>query len=318
VQIKIQILCYDIKQLSYFQGGNFMKRLIFLGVTVLSISTSIFAAGNSCLGNSKINKSEVEKALSPILGNAKVVSVSDAPIAGLYEVVIQANGKKVPVYIDCSLKYLVNGEIIDIKNKKSITRERFMQLSQEANQEKEKEFVKILGDKKLQELKKAFPGILERASIVNAKNIPQTNIIFGNPQAKKVVYVVTDPQCPFCAKLHQSITELLKERNDIAFKMIFYPLPFHKYAKAVSENVICSNDKSLLDKSFETVLKNDEASLSKLAKACDKANSTIEANIKYGQANGINGTPTIIFPNGLAISGAMSKDDLKKLIDIIF
>jgi len=291
------------------------NKLVLAGLIALSLSLSSCDAENC----SNLTKEKVEKILSEgDKSNIKVLSIKKTPIDDIYEVDVSISGKTLPLYMDCSGQYLFSGQIFDLKNKRNITQERYKQLVYDAERQKEQQFVKIIGKDKILELEKELPGILDSASIVDTKNIPETSIIFGNPQTKKVVYVITDPQCPFCAKLHESIMELLKERDDIAFKMIFYPLPFHQYAKSIAENIICSNDKSILDKSFESVENKDEKVLSEIAKPCDKASSTIEANIKYGQANGINGTPTIIFPNGLAISGAMSKDDLKKLIDIVF
>lgn len=292
-----------------------MKIKLFIGA-ILSASTLTFAA-ESCLGNSKINISQVQKAIGPILGNAKVVNVSDAPISGLYEVIVESNGKKVPIYVDCDLKYILNGEIIDINKKVSLTRERFAQLQQQANNEKEVKLAKILGKDKVEALKKE--GLIDYINTIDTKNLPVSNVKYGNGPTK--IYVFTDPQCPFCAKLHQSIKEVLSKRKDVTFEMILYPLPFHKYASNISQNIECQKDNAqkqkLLDTAFENTLKNNESGLSSLAKACNTAVSKINNNLNFGKSHEINGTPTIVFPKGIAISGALPSDTLNKLIDLL-
>jgi thiol:disulfide interchange protein DsbC len=290
-------------------------KLFFAG---LMSATSLVMAAESCLGDgSKVSTSEVQKALSGILGNAKVVSVSNAPISGLYEVVIESGGRKVPIYVDCNLKYLVNGEIIDINKKVSLTRERFQALQSQANSEKETRLTKILGKDKVELLKKE--GLLESVNIVDLKSMPKPNVAYGNGNIK--IYVITDPQCPFCARLHEEIKKVLAQRKDISFEMIMYPLPFHKHASGVAQNIICQNDngakQKILDTAFSYTLKNDENGLASLEKPCNAGKQAVDNNLKYGQANGINGTPTIIFPKGVAISGALPANKLNKLIDIL-
>jgi thiol:disulfide interchange protein DsbC len=290
-------------------------KLFFAG---LMSAASLAAAAESCLGGgSKVSTSEVQKALSGILGNAKVVSVSNAPLSGLYEVVIESGGRKVPIYVDCNLKYLVNGEIIDINKRISLTRERLQQLQSQANSEKEEKLVKILGKDKVEMLKKE--GLLEAVNIVDLKSIPKSNVTYGNGNVK--VYIITDPQCPFCAKLHEEIKKVLAQRKDVSFEMIMYPLPFHKHASGVAQNIICQNDNAakqkMLDTAFSYTAKGDENGLASLEKPCNAGKQAVDNNLKYGQANGINGTPTMVFPKGVAISGALQADKLNKLIDIL-
>lgn len=294
-----------------------IKKLV-LGLLVAGTSAAF--ATESCLGggNAKVSTQQVEKALAPIIGNAKVVSVSDSPVSGIYEVIIDAGGgRKVPVYMDCNLKYLINGEIIDVNKKVSLTREKVQTLQNQANSEKEAKLVKLIGKDKTEMLKKE--GLIEYINFVNSSSLPQSNITYGNGKTK--VYVITDPQCPFCAKLHKEIEKVLSEKKDVAFEMILYPLPFHKEAQGISENIACQKDNTqkqqLLNKSFEMVSKGDQNGLKSLEKACDTAKAVISKNIEFAKNAGINGTPTIIFPKGVAVSGAIPAETLSKLIDAL-
>lgn len=294
-----------------------IKRLV-LGMVLVGATASF--ATESCLGggNVKVSTQQVEKALAPIIGNAKVVGVADSPISGIYEVIIDAGGgRKVPVYIDCNLKYLISGEIIDVNKKVSLTREKVQALQNQANSEKESKLTKLIGKDKTETLKKE--GLIEYVNFVNMSSLPQSNITYGNGKTK--VYIVTDPQCPFCAKLHKEMEKVLSDKKDVAFEMILYPLPSHKEAQGISENIACQKDNTqkqqILNKSFEFVSKGDSNGLKTLEKACESAKGVINKNIEFAKNAGITGTPTIIFPKGVAISGAIPAETLSKLIDIL-
>ncbi|MCX7760087.1 MAG: DsbC family protein [Hydrogenothermaceae bacterium] len=294
-----------------------MKLKSLMAGLLIATAGASFAT-ESCLGgDSKVSTGQVEKALAPIIGNAKVVSVSDSPISGIYEVVIDAGGRKIPVYMDCNLKYLINGEIIDVNKKISLTREKVQALQSQANSEKETKLAKLIGKDKVEILKKE--GLIDYINLVNISNMPQSNITYGNGKTK--IYVVTDPQCPFCAKLHKEIEKILANRKDVSFEMILYPLPFHKHAQGISENIVCQKDNSqkqqILNKSFEAVSKGDESGLTSIEKGCGTGKSVITKNIDFAKSVGINGTPTIIFPKGVAISGALPAETLNKLIDAL-
>ncbi|MGC8769599.1 MAG: DsbC family protein, partial [Calditerrivibrio sp.] len=74
-----------------------------------------------------------------------------------------------------------------------------------------------------------------------------------------------------------------------------------------------------ISKSFESVLKGDEKGLSGLEKSCPSGKEVIDNNIEFAIKSGINGTPTIVFPNkGLKVIGILPSEKLDKLIDIIY
>lgn len=99
--------------------------------------------------------------------------------------------------------------------------------------------------------------------------------------------------------------KVLEKRKDIAFYIILYPLPFHKDAYEKSKAIICEKSLAMLEDAFE---KKD------IPKA--KCQTTvIDDNIKLAQKYGINGTPAIILPNGLLLSGYREADELISLID---
>ena len=98
---------------------------------------------------------------------------------------------------------------------------------------------------------------------------------------------------------------VIKDRKDIAFYIILYPLPMHKEAYGKSKTIICEQSLDLL-----------EAALEKKPLPAPSCETTvIDQNIKLAEKLGINGTPAVIFPNGTNIPGAMSAADIIKQID---
>ena len=99
--------------------------------------------------------------------------------------------------------------------------------------------------------------------------------------------------------------KVIKERKDIAFYTILFPLPMHKEAYGKSKAIVC-------EKSLEML----EAALEKKplpAPGCET--TVIDENIKLGGKLGISGTPAVIFPNGMLVPGAMNAADIIKQID---
>lgn len=98
---------------------------------------------------------------------------------------------------------------------------------------------------------------------------------------------------------------VIKERKDIAFYTILFPLPMHKEAYAKSKAIICEQSLELL-----------EAALEKKPLPAPSCETTaVDDNIKLAGKLGINGTPAVIFPNGTLISGAMAAAEIIKQVD---
>jgi thiol:disulfide interchange protein DsbC len=81
------------------------------------VSATVFWAGQIYAQPEQQVKTEIQKKLGT---NAKVKSVSPAPVSGLYEVLV---GNDI-FYTDASAKYLIQGEIIELASGKNITEQR--------------------------------------------------------------------------------------------------------------------------------------------------------------------------------------------------
>ena len=106
-----------------------MKRFFLLLLIVFFLVSLLYAQafGEKEPRNLSIDEAMILlKSLDP---NIKVITVQPSPIEGLWEVDIESGGKKLPVYVDLSKKYVVSGSIIDIKEKKNLTQDRITEIN---------------------------------------------------------------------------------------------------------------------------------------------------------------------------------------------
>ena len=99
--------------------------------------------------------------------------------------------------------------------------------------------------------------------------------------------------------------KVVEKRKDIAFYILLYPLPMHKDSARISKAIQCKKSLSLLDEAFEKKKIPDPT--------CES--TAIDDNIKLGQKLGINGTPALILPDGVLVSGYRDADALIDLVD---
>jgi len=140
--------------------NKFLSAIAFIGATLLCTSP-LHAQQEQQL------KVEIQKKLG---ANAKVKSVSPAPVSGLYEVLV---GNDI-FYTDASGKYLIQGEIIELASGKNITEQRQTDLNR----------IKW--------------GDLTPANAF--KNVR------GNGSRQLAVF--SDPNCGYCKRLEKSLQQL--------------------------------------------------------------------------------------------------------------
>ena len=192
-------------------------------------------------------------------------------------------------------------------------------------------------------LSKIKPGQNTNVNTGEIKDIPA----LGNSNAKVLVEVYSDYQCPFCGRYYvDSIKPFIKDYVDTGkAKLIYRELAFEgDRSQWAAEATRCANDQGKFweyhDKIFtERFSKNDtsvyeKASLKQYAKdlgldtnlfnACldsGKYTQAVKDATKAGFAKGINGTPTTIINGKSAANekgeplGAMDYQTLKSLVE---
>lgn len=104
--------------------------------------------------------------------------------------------------------------------------------------------------------------------------------------------------------------QVVASRSDVVFFLKMYPiLQLHPQAYAKSQTIVCekSNSKAM------SLLEEVYAKRTIPAPLC-KTN-VIDENIALGKRLGVTGTPSMVFNDGVMVSGAMSKADLVNLIE---
>jgi hypothetical protein len=147
----------------------------------------IFFEHPGCGGDCRIvttGEKDAEKILKKVFPAGNLLDVKLSPVGGLWQLDIEAEGKRGSLYLDFSRKHMINGQIVP-----------------------------------LEALKVNFSKI----SLTEA-------LVMGPKTATKKIVVFTDPDCPFCKKLHEEMKLVIEKRKDIAFYLILYPLPMHKDA----------------------------------------------------------------------------------------
>ena len=140
--------------------NKLLSAIAFIGATLLCISP-LHAQQEQQL------KTEIQKKLG---ANAKVKSVSPAPISGLYEVLV---GNDI-FYTDTSGKYLIQGEIIELASGKNITEQRQADLNR-----------------------------IKWSDLTTSNAIKNVR---GNGSRQLAVF--SDPNCGYCKRLEKSLQQL--------------------------------------------------------------------------------------------------------------
>lgn len=208
-----------------------------------------------------------------ILGNGvdNVLSVTMSPVNGLWEVDVEKAGKRLPLYIDFSKKYVIAGQIIQMSTRKNLTGSRILSMNR-----------------------------------VDISQIPLSDaIVVGKKDAKRRIIVFDDPDCPHCAKLHVTAKEIVSKNPDVAFFVRPFPRNNDRptYEKALS--IVCAGTIKALEDGFA-------------GKPLPKGvcgSKAVDQSIAIARRFNIRTTPTMIFPDGRVVAGALQADVILSLLN---
>ena len=155
--------------------------------------------------------------------------------------------------------------------------------------------------------------------------------IRGDKKAEYTVIAFSDFQCPFCKRGDDTIKELMK-KHDKKINYVFkhFPLSFHPEAANASKatwaagkqgkfyeyhDKVFENQGKLGDELYVQIAKELSLNIDKFNKdrTSEDAEKKIQADMKEGQAIGIQGTPGFVL-NGIKILGAYPIDHFEKII----
>lgn len=192
-------------------------------------------------------------------------SISKTPVAGVYEVVMGQN----VAYVDESGRYFLFGRMFDMERQKDLTEAR-----------------------------------VQEASTVDFKAFPLDSAIKSvRGTGKRTLVVFSDPDCPFCKRLEQSLEQL----NDVTIYTFLYPLAqIHPDARRKAVAVWCSPNR---EEAWRALM------LRNVLPAAANCDNPVDATVALGQRLGVNGTPTMFSSDGRRIAGAIPLDAINAFID---
>lgn len=250
-------------------------RLLLIVVALLFCSQNTFAmsadgcGAGTCNDCHSITKEETALLLGSMVDKVNSVEFSEVP--GMWVAEVEKGDRKLPVYIDFSKKYLVSGNVIRLDDKENLTQQRSAQMNK-----------------------------------IDFSKIPLDDaLLLGLPTAKNKVVVFTDPECPYCKKLHAELKEVVRIDPNIAFLIKLFPLKMHPNAYGISKSIVCNNSMEFLELSFA----------GKPVPPASCETTVVDQTLALGPELGVRSTPTLIMPDGLVVPGYKKAEALLTLIN---
>ena len=136
-------------------------------------------------------------------------------------------------------------------------------------------------------------GSILQPNFPKNSEIIKNGVSFTFGEGKKDIYLVTDPQCPFCRLMEKKTKKELAKNYRV--HVILFPLPFHKYAKPMSCYILAAKtDKEKAKRMQETLLGGNEWKNYKPTKEeAKRCQIELEKAQKAANELGARGTPSV-------------------------
>ncbi|UXR64711.1 thioredoxin domain-containing protein [Bdellovibrio bacteriovorus] len=167
--------------------------------------------------------------------------------------------------------------------------------------------------------------------------IEEGRVVFGPKDAKITIIEYSDFECPYCAKGHATVDEVMKAYpKDVRVIYKHLPLDFHPMAMPAAEyfEAIALQDHAKAEKFYNLVFENQgdlrtkkEGALKDFAKKVgadlkkvekdlksEAVQKRIEADMEEARKFNFSGTPGFLI-NGVSLRGAYPFADFKEIID---
>lgn len=164
-------------------------------------------------------------------------------------------------------------------------------------------------------------------------DVSENDHIRGNFNAPITIVEWSDFQCPYCARFHETMKQLMANYPDkVRWVYKHFPLDsIHPYTRKAAEASECAAEQGKFweyaDKLFENQSNINQDYFFKAAEEINlnvsqfneclnsgKYKSKVDADYQQGVKNGVNGTPGN-FINGQSVPGAVPYEQIKSIID---
>jgi thiol:disulfide interchange protein DsbC len=242
--------------------------LFLVAVPAAHAFTGEGCSSGACTDCHSLTRDEAVKILGGNVDN--VLSVGTSPVGGLWEVAVEKAGQRWPLYIDFSKEHVITGQIIQLSTKKNLTGSRMMSMNR-----------------------------------IDVSQIPLSGaIVVGKKDAKQRIVVFDDPNCPHCAKLHETAKGIVAKNPDVAFFVRPFPRNGDRPTYETALSIVCAGTAQALEDAFagKTLPKGECGSKS--------VDETIQAAKRFN----IRSTPTMVFPDGRVVPGALEAEMILSLL----
>src|SRR3954462_5652623 len=123
-------------------------------------------------------------------------------------------------------------------------------------------------------------------------------------KGKRVLAMFSDPYCPACRQFERSLAQV----DNVTIYVFMYPVIRPENVDH-SRMVGCSADRA------KARLDLASAPKPKVPSAPANCGDPVDKVLKLGRSLAVNSTPTLVLANGELVSGGLSADDLKELLD---
>jgi len=245
-----------------------MRRFLAFWVLFFLVSVSLVWA---CPQAESVEKSL--KRLFSRVRDLRVEKIKPSPAPGFCEAVLSLpSGEKKIVYVDESGRFCFVGRLYDLQRALNLTELSLAELNR-------------LSPEELKELDKL--------------------VAFEVGKGKKTLYLITDPQCPFCRRLEKTLDGLIRD-GLVRVKVILYPLvTLHPTAKKECISLICDR------RGWKELLSGYSSD-----HECEEGRRKVEEARRLLPRLGIRGTPAIVLPDGRLLRGAKSREQLLELLGL--
>ncbi len=187
-------------------------------------------------------------------------------------------------------------------------------LKLEAKSQRGSQNITAFLDKKTSELYMGTAYDKEGKAILFPKDakVVKEGVAFSYGKGSKDIYIVTDPECPYCSKFEKAIAGKL---DDYRVHVILFPLSFHKKSPAMVDWIMQGKDDAGKKERFEEIMIKASTKYKELIKDAKKpyvyssaTQKHMEKSNKAAMELNVRGTPAIYDAN----FNPLSQDQLLK------
>lgn len=243
-------------------------RFVLIGLMIGGAMVWPLSLGAQCQSPEKLEQG-IRKVFPKL--QFEVIKVSPSEVSGLCRIQVKIGAQHHLLYADSRGDFLFTGNLFEVKTAKNLT--------QETTQ-----FLNRLTPEEFRQLE------------------PLTAFTLG--QGKKVVYLATDPQCPYC-KQAEALLKKITAKEDLLVRFLLFPLDSHKGAREQCIATLCDH-KGIegFDSGYQST------------NQCAEGIKKVDSTIAFLQKKGISSTPTFIFSDGMNISGLPPEEELRRRLGL--